>query len=152
MTGFVHAAIGAAIGRIVKNKPLAFGLGVLSHGAGDMIPHHDIGPMEAPLLIGTLARIGLTCGWNSPQFWGALGAICPDFEHIPAELRQDPRRFEPMEEKFYPTHNNRLPHAQWPHDEQTGNLVNIALLCGGLFIAGALLGRGGVGTRSTAQK
>jgi hypothetical protein len=141
MTGFVHAAIGAVIGRVVKNRPLAFGLGVLSHGVGDMIPHHDIGPSEAPLLIGTLARIGLECGWNSPQFWGALGAISPDFEHIPAELRRDPRRFEPMEEKFYPTHNNQLPHAKWPHGEDAGNWTNIALLLGALYLAGALVSR-----------
>ena len=138
MTGFVHAAIGAAIGRFVKNKPLAFAIGVLSHGAGDMIPHHDVGTMEGPLLVGTLARIGMECGWNSPQFWGAIGAICPDFEHIPAELRQDPRRFEPMEEKLFPTHNTQLPHAKWPHEEIWGHAFNFALLAGALYLAGAL--------------
>lgn len=141
MTGFVHAAIGAAIGRVVKNKPFAFGLGVLSHGAGDMIPHHDVGPMEAPLLVATLVRIGHECGWNSPQLWGALGAICPDFEHIPAELRKDPRRHEPMEEKLFPTHNNQLPHAYWPHDEAWGHAMNFGLLLTALYIAGALLPR-----------
>lgn len=138
MTGFVHAALGAAIGRIVKNKPLAFGLGLVSHGVGDMIPHHDIGPTEAPLLASTLGLILLKHGFNSAQFWGALGAICPDFEHIPAELRKDPRRFEPMEEKLYPTHNSRLPHAKWPHDERWGMAMNIALVFGALYVAGAL--------------
>lgn len=141
MTGFVHAAVGAAIGRFVKNKPLAFALGVLSHGAGDMIPHHDLGPAEAPLLGSTLALIVERHGWNSPQFWGALGAICPDFEHIPAEVRQDPRRFEPMEEKLFPTHNNQLPHAKWPHDELWGHALNLALLTTALYLAGALSSR-----------
>ena len=139
MTGFVHAALGAAIGRFVRNKPLAFGLGLLSHGIGDMIPHHDIGPTEAPLLVSTLALIVERHGWNSPEFWGALGAICPDFEHIPAELRQDPRRFEPMEEKMYPTHNNSWPHAKWPHDEQLGMAMNVILVAGGLYLADVLL-------------
>ena len=43
MTGSVHAALGAAVGRYVKNKPLAFGAGVLSHFLGDITPHHDVG-------------------------------------------------------------------------------------------------------------
>ena len=138
MTGFVHAAIGAALGRFIKNKPLSFAVGVLSHGVGDVIPHHDLGPAEAPLLLSTLALIVERHGWNSPQFWGALGAICPDFEHIPAEVRQDPRRFEPMEEKLFPTHNNTLPHAKWPHDERLGHAMNFVLVVGALTAAGVL--------------
>lgn len=140
MTGFIHAAIGAAIGKAVRNKPLAFGLGVLSHGVGDVIPHHDMGIAEAPLLAGTMARIIQQHGVNSPQFWGALGAICPDFEHIPTELRRDPRRFAPMAEKKFPTHNGRLPHAAWPHDERFGLVMNAALFLGGLYLAGTLGG------------
>lgn len=138
MTGFIHAAIGAAIGRAVRNKPLAFGLGVLSHGVGDLIPHHDLGVAEAPLLAGTMARIVQQHGWNSPQFWGALGAICPDFEHIPSELRNDPRRFAPMDSKRFPTHNGVLPHAAWPHDERLGLAMNAVLFLGGLYLAGTL--------------
>jgi hypothetical protein len=138
MTGFIHAAIGAAIGKFVHNKPVAFGLGVLSHGVGDMIPHHDLGFAEAPLLIATLARIVQQHGWNSPQFWGALGAICPDFEHVPAELRRDPRRFEPMAEKRFPTHNGILPHAKWPHDENWGQAMNVILFLTALYLAGTL--------------
>lgn len=138
MTGFIHAAIGAAIGRFVKNKPLAFGLGVLSHGVGDMIPHHDLGTAEAPILFGTLACILRECGLNSPQLWGAIGAICPDFEHIPTELRKDPRRFAPMKEKRFPTHNGTLPHAPWKYDKRWGHIMNFALLFGALYLAGAL--------------
>lgn len=138
MTGFIHAAIGAAIGKFVRNKPAAFGLGVLSHGVGDMIPHHDLGFAEAPLLIATMARIVQQHGWNSPQFWGALGAICPDFEHVPAELRRDPRRFEPMNEKLFPTHNGTLPHAKWPHDERWGQAMNVVLFLTALYLAGTL--------------
>jgi hypothetical protein len=138
MTGFIHAAIGAAIGRFVKSKPLAFGLGVLSHGVGDIIPHQDLGVAEAPLLAGTMARVIQQHGWNSSQFWGALGAICPDFEHIPTELRRDPRRFAPMAEKRFPTHNGKLPHAEWPHDYRWGLAMNTALFLSALYIAGTL--------------
>lgn len=138
MTGSVHAALGAAIGRFVRNKPLAFVLGVGSHFVGDVIPHHDMGAGETPIVFGTMARIVQQHGWNSPQFWGALGAICPDFEHIPAELRKDPRRFEPMEEKWFPTHNNKVAHAGWRHAEHWGVLMQIVLYLGGLYLAGTL--------------
>lgn len=138
MTGSVHAALGAAIGRYVKNKPLAFGLGVLSHLLGDITPHHDVGPVETPLVFGTMWYLGRKHGWNSSQFWGALGGICPDFEHIPAEYRRDPRRHEAMPEKLFPTHNGRLKHAQWPLSESLGILMQIVLFLGGLYLAGTL--------------
>lgn len=139
MTGSVHAAIGAAVGRLVRNKPLAFVAGVASHGVGDMIPHHDMGPGETPIVFATLAKIAQVHGWNSPQFWGALGGVCPDFEHIPAELKKDPRRFWPMAEKWFPTHNGRLPHSSWPLAEKWGTLMQIVLYIGGLYLAGTLL-------------
>ena len=140
MTGFIHASIGAAIGRFVRNKPLAFGVGVFSHMVGDLIPHHDLGVSEAPLLTGTMARIVQQHGWNSPEFFGALGAVCPDFEHIPTELMKHPRRFEPMPEKKFPTHNGKLPHAGWPHDEKWGLAMNAIVFVGALYIGGVLGG------------
>ena len=139
MTGSVHAAIGAAVGRMIGNAPLAFVAGVVSHGVGDMVPHHDMGPAETPIVFATLAKIGQVHGWKSPQFWGALGGVCPDFEHISAELRQDPRRFLPMEEKLFPTHNGTLPHSKWPYSEKWGTLMQVALYIGGLLLAGTLL-------------
>lgn len=138
MTGSVHAALGAAIGRFVKNKPLAFVLGVGSHFVGDIVPHHDMGPAETPIVFATMARIAQQHGWNSPQFWGALGGICPDFEHIPAELRKDPRRFKAMDDKLFPTHNNTVQHATWPLEERWGVLMQIVLYLAGLYLAGTL--------------
>jgi len=138
MTGSVHAAIGAALGRFVQNKPLSFGAGVLSHLIGDAIPHHDVGPIETPLVFGTLWYVGHKHGWDSPQFLGALGGVCPDFEHIPAELRKDPRRFEPMPEKHFPTHNGTVKHARWPFSKTLGVLMQVALFLGGLYLAGTL--------------
>jgi len=138
MTGSVHAAIGAMIGKRLRNKPLAFLLGMGTHALGDMVPHHDMGPGETPLVFGTLAHIALVHGWNSPAFWAALGAVLPDFEHIPAELRKDPRRSEPMEEKYFPTHNATLPHLKWPWHVNWGIAFNIVLFLGGLYLAGTL--------------
>jgi len=139
MTGSVHAALGAALGRFVKNKPLAFAVGVLSHGAGDLIPHHDLRAGETPIVFATMARIAQVHGWNSPQFWGALGGICPDFEHIVPELKKDPRRFKAMPEKLFPTHNGKLQHGEWPLEEKWGVLMQIVLYLGGLYLAGTLI-------------
>jgi hypothetical protein len=139
MTGSVHAAVGAAIGRYVRNKPLAFACGIVSHFAGDVVPHKDVGPLETPIVFGTMARIAQVHGWNSPQFWGALGGILPDFEHIPAELRRDPRRVNPMPEKLFPTHNGTVDHGEWPLHNALGVAMQIALYLGGLYLAGTLL-------------
>ncbi len=38
---FVHATVGAVIGKAVPNPVLAFGIGLLSHFALDRIPHKD---------------------------------------------------------------------------------------------------------------
>lgn len=136
MTGTVHAAIGAAIGRATANAPLAFGLGVVSHYVGDIVPHKDLGTGEVPVLIGTMAAITYRHGWKSPQFWGALGAICPDFEHILPELKRDPRRFGAMPEKKFPTHNGRARHAGWRFSYASGFAMQVALLFAGLYFAG----------------
>lgn len=138
MTGFVHAALGAAIGRYAKNPVLAFALGFGSHIVGDVIPHLDMDIGETPLVFGTLAQIYRQHGWKSGQFWGALGAVCPDFEHIPYELKRDPRRFEPMKEKFIPTHNGQLPHGRWPFEDKWGVMLNFSLFILGLYLAGTL--------------
>lgn len=136
MTGTVHAALGAAVGRAVENVPLAFGLGVVSHFVGDIVPHKDVGPKEAPFLLGTLGLIVWRHGWKSAQLWGALGGICPDFEHIPAELKRDPRRFEAMPAKRFPTHNGRARHARWPHSAALGVAMQVMLVFAGLYCAG----------------
>ena len=138
MMGSIHAALGAALGSRIKNKPLAFVAGLASHLVGDMIPHHDMGPLEAPLVFGTVALVGHKHGWNSPEFLCSVGAILPDLEHIPAELRKDPRRHEPMPEKIFPTHNNRVTHAKWPFPVALGIVMNIVLYLGGLYLAGML--------------
>lgn len=68
MTGFVHAALGAAIGRYTKNPVLSFVLGFSSHIVGDVVPHLDRDIGEVPLVFGTLAQVGRVHGWKSGQF------------------------------------------------------------------------------------
>lgn len=82
MSGAVHAAIGACIGSLLKNKGAAFIAGVVSHAIADAVPHKDFKPViEMPLLAGALAGIAAWRGVDSPEFCGAIGAISPDAEH-----------------------------------------------------------------------
>lgn len=138
MTGSVHAAIGAAVGSLTRNRVLAFALGLGTHLVGDMVPHHDMGATETPLVFATLARVAQQHGWDSPQFWGALGGVCPDFEHIPAEWRKDPRRFGSMREKLFPTHNGLAKHANWPYRKSWGVLMQVVLFVGALYLSRTL--------------
>ncbi len=138
MTGFVHAALGAALGRAIKNPLVAFGAGAASHVIGDVVPHHDMDIGEVPLVFGAVIYIAYVHGLKSPQFWGALGAISPDFEHISYELKKDPRRFKAMKEKFVPTHNGKLEHGTWPIEEKWGVMLNFSLFIAGLWLAGTL--------------
>lgn len=138
MTGSVHVALGAALGSRVRNPLLAFALGVFSHFVGDIIPHHDMGATETPLVFATLARVGQQHGWSSPQFWGAIGGACPDLEHIPAELKRDKRRMKPMSEKIFPTHNGLVKHADWPYEERWGIAMQVVLFLGGLYLSRSL--------------
>lgn len=82
MTGAVHACVGAGIGSFFKSKTAAFAAGVLSHLVMDALPHKDYSPaVEAPLLLGTMGGIAAWKGLDSPEFWGTLGGVAPDFEH-----------------------------------------------------------------------
>lgn len=131
-------AVGAAIGKLLRHPLPALAGGMMSHLIGDALPHRDVGPGETPLVFATLAWVGKHHGWRSGQFWGALGAILPDFEHISYQLRKDPRRFGPIAEKWFPTHNYRIPHGRWNHSTASGVAIQVVLYVLGLWIAGAL--------------
>ena len=141
MTGFVHAALGAALGRAIKNPFVAFPVGVGSHILGDVVPHLDMDIGETPLVFATLGYLAYEHGLKSPQFWGALGAVCPDFEHISYELKKDPRRYGAMLEKWAPTHNGKLKHGTWPIEAKWGVMLNFSLFITGLLLAGTLAKR-----------
>lgn len=102
MIGAVHASIGAAIGTFCGRKSTAFVAGLVSHAIADALPHHDYPPkVEVPLMAGTVLLIGALKGFNSPKFWGALGAISPDTEHGLAAAGL--MRFD---KEVFPTHSN----------------------------------------------
>jgi hypothetical protein len=108
--GSVHACIGAGVGSFTDRKCVAFAAGVLSHAVADSLPHRDLAPEhEAPLLLGTLAGIACWKGLDSPEFWGALGGVLPDFEHalVVAGLMGPERR-------IFPTH---IDGGKWHGDE-----------------------------------
>ena len=100
MIGAVHASIGASIGSFFNSRPAAFAAGVLSHLVADALPHKDFCPaVEAPLLLGAMSGIAVWKGLDSPEFWGALGAVSPDFEHallVAGIIR--------AEQEVFPTH------------------------------------------------
>ncbi|HVK03511.1 MAG TPA: hypothetical protein VM490_08550 [Armatimonadaceae bacterium] len=96
----VHAAIGAAVGRLAGRRSTGFAAGVATHLLGDLVPHKDFDPKtEAPLLAVTLAVIALRCGVKSPEFWGAVGGITPDFENAAYVTG-----LLPQEKLVFPTH------------------------------------------------
>lgn len=82
MLGVVHACVGAGVGSLLRGRWGAFAAGLVSHAVIDALPHKDCSPwVDVPLTAGTLGAVALLRGVDSPEFWGALGAITPDAEH-----------------------------------------------------------------------
>lgn len=127
MMGAVHASIGAALGGLIKKPGLAFAAGILSHVVADAIPHHDMSvKTEVVLLAATLGTIAARYGMDSPQFWGAAGAVCPDCEHALLELG-----IIDFEDEIFPTHLDRGRYHGRETNERASQLM--------IFIAGILI-------------
>ncbi len=112
--------IGAAIGSLLKNKPGAFATGLVSHAAADMLPHKDVSPaLDVPMMAATLAAIAKLKGIDSPEFWGAVGAVAPDAEHglLMAGLIKP-------EQEIFPTH---IDNGKW-HGPRSGERMSQVLL------------------------
>jgi len=111
----VHAAVGAALGRLAGEPKRALAAGVASHLLGYLLPHKDFDPkVEAPLLAVTLGVLAWRCGITSPEFVGAVGAVAPDVEN--AASRIGLIRGEGMQ---FPTHRGAHCHgpvvrSAWP--------------------------------------
>ncbi|HOP79759.1 MAG TPA: hypothetical protein PLU88_05205 [Armatimonadota bacterium] len=128
MTGATHASIGAALGAIIRKPGLAFAAGVVSHIIADILPHRDCPPkVEAALLTATLGFIIARYGINSPQFWGAAGAVSPDFEHLLLELGL----IRP-EDEIFPTH---IDYGKWHGSETNERISQLLTFAAGMFIA-----------------
>ena len=108
MMAWVHAAVGAALGRLIGHPAKAFGAGVASHAICDLIPHRDLKPIqEAPLLALALGLIVWRRGLTSSETLGAVGAVSPDTENIAAHLGIIPRKA-----MVFPTHQGDATHGR----------------------------------------
>jgi len=133
-----HAVVGGALGYWLGRNPVyAFAIGFLSHALLDMMPHHDpvltdrldIGVFGA-FNLGTLFTTAKLCRSNdndSRIFWGAIGGMLPDLEHI--LFFKACEGFTLCEKKIYPSHNGLLPH---PGDAPL--LVGYALEIGACYL------------------
>ncbi len=119
MTGAVHAAIGAALGSLLKKRKLAFAAGVISHAIADSVPHKDYSvKVELALLAASMTTIAMRYGLDSPEFSGALGAISPDFEHGLSTFG-----IMPEDCKVFPTHINYGKYHGRESSERVSQLV-----------------------------
>lgn len=104
--------------------------GVVSHLVADALPHKDLSvAAEVPLLLGTMAGIAAWKGLDSPEFWGAMGAVAPDFEHallIAGVIGK--------EQEIFPTH---IDDGKW-HGAESNERWSQALIAIAALVAVAL--------------
>ncbi len=119
MTGTVHAAVGAGIGAAVKKPLAAFIAGVISHHFLDSMDHKEAPPgLDGAAIVGFLIFLSIRYGVKSSQFWGALGAIAPDFEHVLGELG-----FLDKHQRYFSTHKKDGAYHGKPTDEITSQIA-----------------------------
>jgi hypothetical protein len=85
----LHVATGAAMGALVRSRPLALLLGSPLHVAGDRVPHEDIPDRSFEIgsgLVG-LALLAARRGPLDPAVLGGATAAMPDLEHLLPWLR-----------------------------------------------------------------
>ena len=85
----LHVATGAAMGAVVRSRPLALLLGPPLHLAGDRVPHEDIDDLSFEIGSGLacLALLALRRGLLDPAVLGGAAAAGPDLEHVVPWLR-----------------------------------------------------------------
>src|SRR5499427_2427040 len=85
----LHVATGAAIGAVVRSRPLALLLGPPLHVAGDRVPHEDIPDRSFEIGSGlaALALLAVRRGPLDPAVLGGAAAAMPDLEHLFPRLR-----------------------------------------------------------------
>ena len=85
----LHVATGAAMGAVVRSRPLALLLGPALHVAGDHMPHEDIPDRSFEIGSGLVA-LGLLALRRGPfdvAVVGGAAAAMPDLEHVVPWLR-----------------------------------------------------------------
>jgi hypothetical protein len=125
----LHVAIGGLAGAATRSRRGAFLLGLVSHVAGDRIPHWDIRSrrFETASGVAGLLLLAATRGPLDPVVFGAVGGSIPDVEHV---LRL-PR---PAGRKLFPSHRVRGWH-------QAGGLpASLQALAAGAILGGLAAG------------
>ena len=84
-----HVASGAAVGALLRSRPLALVLGPPLHMAGDRVPHEDIPDRSFEIGSGlaALALLAARRGPLDPAVLGGATAAMPDLEHVVPWLR-----------------------------------------------------------------
>ena len=120
----LHVATGAAAGVAAPSRGWALALGLVSHGVGDRMPHHDIPNRRFELWSGvaTLLALAIRRGPLYPAVLGVAAGSSPDLEHTLSLPRPGGR-------KLYPSHRFRGWH-------RSGGVSTTAQL----LAAGVLLG------------
>ncbi len=120
----LHVATGGAAGALAPSRFSAVALGLLTHLAGDLMPHDDIPNRRFELRSGVTAVLGLAIrrGPFDAVTLGAAAGSAPDLEHLVRLPRPGGR-------KLFPSH--RIP--GW---HRAGGVPTWAQL----LAAGALLG------------
>jgi hypothetical protein len=85
----LHVATGAALGAVVRSRPLALVLGPPLHVAGDRVPHEDIPDRSFEIGSGlfVLGLLAARRGALDPAVLGGAAASMPDLEHLVPWLR-----------------------------------------------------------------
>ena len=85
----LHVATGAAMGAVVRSRPLALLLGPPLHLAADRVPHEDIPDRSFEIGSGlvTLGLLAARRGLFDPAVLGGAAASMPDLEHVVPWLR-----------------------------------------------------------------
>ena len=85
----LHVATGAALGAVVRSRPLALLLGPPLHVAGDRVPHDDIPDRSFEIGSGlaALALLAVRRGPLDAAVLGGAAASVPDLEHLVPWLR-----------------------------------------------------------------
>jgi hypothetical protein len=125
----VHVSGGALVGLRAGSAAGAFGRGVLSHGALDLMPHEDpFGERtEIVMTAATLALVAALTHLDGRAIAGAIGGALPDLEHLMPAVKRRGRG-------FFPTHAFGSLHAPLRTRFKPGAVAQLA-------IAAALLAR-----------
>lgn len=137
MCSVAHVAAGALIGGFLGNSVLAFAVGFASHVPLDAIPHFDFKDfkVDAAVTLGLVGAVLVASGFT-PIFFGALGAVLPDFENLLWKLGIIDEKH-----KVFPTHSGLVRHgrATMSGGLRAEILVSVA---SALAVAAAVLMRG----------